>query len=612
MLEWLAALTCTQQLCLVPCLWPQSPACADLLLVSHVVCQTHRRTKRLAYLAKVSSDVGLLVRKAAGYEDRLQRALLSLCSHKVAAWQQQAEALVTEYSHIRWLQGRLGDTSRMEHKKLQKELLKSSAQLKAAVDAVVSWEQQRRHYHHLVGGSAVGGAQQGLAGTSNMEWHNTPVAQLVQQLQQGTIPWCADAAATPATLHPKLARIKQPLRSLGFELRAARQERDLLQQEVEACQVGMQLEVAVLEAAVAQQQQQHVQLQDRCHQLAGATAWDSMCALANAQHAAREAGGRALLLEQRLVDARMRLHKAQQLFARNERSISSNAQLADVVVQAAAACAERSRGVADDSSEDEGDLSDDSDDSDAGLFGDMAGGNSAAAADVDAADATDAGGPAGADVAAAGASSSSAASDTSPWQGAMAPWAASDRMMKQYDSWRRYNLRMHLPPEVQGALSCGLLRIQAGRDAGYPLFYCDLETLLPDKWVMDSIINIYMRYLQLRDLAVQEGRGSQWWGLEQPNSIGNISCHFFSTHFMEALRPQHGVVNYNSVARWTRRDALRQAGQAKHDHALGVLGCSLVVAPVHLGVEGHWVLVVADLTNCCVMYIDPLRATQVS
>ncbi|KAF6252631.1 hypothetical protein COO60DRAFT_1274199, partial [Scenedesmus sp. NREL 46B-D3] len=64
-----------------------------------------------------------------------------------------------------------------------------------------------------------------------------------------------------------------------------------------------------------------------------------------------------------------------------------------------------------------------------------------------------------------------------------------------------------------------------------------------------------------------------------------------------------GVFNYSNVGRWTAASRLRLAGQAKHEQ--GVLSCSLIVAPCNLN-NVHWVLVVADLDRCRILYLDPM------
>jgi hypothetical protein len=61
-----------------------------------------------------------------------------------------------------------------------------------------------------------------------------------------------------------------------------------------------------------------------------------------------------------------------------------------------------------------------------------------------------------------------------------------------------------------------------------------------------------------------------------------------------------GGVDYAAVRRHTLPKALRRAGQQRDS----VSGCRYLIAPCHLPV--HWVLVVADLLDRTIMYLDPL------
>lgn len=128
-----------------------------------------------------------------------------------------------------------------------------------------------------------------------------------------------------------------------------------------------------------------------------------------------------------------------------------------------------------------------------------------------------------------------------------------------------------------------------------------LLRLKPTVWVNDELVNYAMWWLQQRD--------AHMFGTLAPPLVGvwdgvqGVSCHFFSSFFMSKLYLDAGVINYSNVGRWTAAAKLRLAGQARHEQ--GVLSCSLIVAPCNLN-NLHWVLVVADLDRCRILYLDPM------
>jgi hypothetical protein len=129
----------------------------------------------------------------------------------------------------------------------------------------------------------------------------------------------------------------------------------------------------------------------------------------------------------------------------------------------------------------------------------------------------------------------------------------------------------------------------------------DLLRLRPSKLWNDELVNYSMWWLQQRDAHMFGAHMQQLGGLWA--WVQGVSCHFFSSFFMSKLYLDAGALSYDAVRRWTRAARLQGAGQARH--AQGVLSCSLIVAPCNLN-NLHWVLVVADLDRCRILYLDPL------
>lgn len=76
----------------------------------------------------------------------LKRAVALLCSSKVVAWKQKLEGMRNEYTQAKWVQSRMHDESRKDHKKLRQELLKMSDRMRDTLEVLVKWEEQRVHY----------------------------------------------------------------------------------------------------------------------------------------------------------------------------------------------------------------------------------------------------------------------------------------------------------------------------------------------------------------------------------------------------------------------------------------------------------------------------------
>lgn len=110
----------------------------------------------------------------------------------------------------------------------------------------------------------------------------------------------------------------------------------------------------------------------------------------------------------------------------------------------------------------------------------------------------------------------------------------------------------------------------------------DVQTLFPNRWLNDNIINGYMRLLQQRDAELDN----------------DLSCHFCKTFLFSKLYPNY---NYENVRRWTLPKRLQNWGQSKKS----VLECDLIFFPVNLH-NSHWVLITADLRTRVIRYYDSL------
>jgi Ulp1 family protease len=122
-----------------------------------------------------------------------------------------------------------------------------------------------------------------------------------------------------------------------------------------------------------------------------------------------------------------------------------------------------------------------------------------------------------------------------------------------------------------------------------------LLQLLPERHLNDEVMNEMLgRYLQLnQQLSVTD------------SSVSDV--HIFDTFFMDKLwlnlqRPSElrMKLDYSTVQRQTWPKKLAVAGQLKSS----ILDCHLVIVPCHL--PGHWVVVVADLKQKRITYLDPL------
>lgn len=102
------------------------------------------RQKRWDYLISKHPEIGSW--SAPGSSIALLQAIAQLCISKVAAWQQKVEGMMHEYAQAKWVQSRIGDTSRSEHQKLRKELLKLSKRMAEALETLVQWQQQQARY----------------------------------------------------------------------------------------------------------------------------------------------------------------------------------------------------------------------------------------------------------------------------------------------------------------------------------------------------------------------------------------------------------------------------------------------------------------------------------
>lgn len=76
----------------------------------------------------------------------LKHAVALLCEHKVLVQQLAVEQLMRAYAYSKWLQARIGDTSRKEHQKIGRELLRLSGKITAEVKLLLEWQGQRQRY----------------------------------------------------------------------------------------------------------------------------------------------------------------------------------------------------------------------------------------------------------------------------------------------------------------------------------------------------------------------------------------------------------------------------------------------------------------------------------
>jgi hypothetical protein len=219
------------------------------------------------------------------------------------------------------------------------------------------------------------------------------VLELVEQLQKGCIPWRTDAAAAG------LAHIKQQLSLLAYDLRAARQEQDLVLFEVDACERSLQQEAASLAAAAAEQRQAGQQLLQQCERWQAeveASNEHASYALHCEQHqrqvAAAVAQARTLLLQRQADATRQRSHAAVLLFQRFKSDHGSSRGIVAGAAAAAAADDDSASDCEDAAPHDDSD-SDGEDAGDAGMLREASGAASGSSSGVAGA-ATDAPSPA--------------------------------------------------------------------------------------------------------------------------------------------------------------------------------------------------------------------------
>ena len=100
----------------------------------------------------------------------------------------------------------------------------------------------------------------------------------------------------------------------------------------------------------------------------------------------------------------------------------------------------------------------------------------------------------------------------------------------------------------------------------------DLRTLLPQKWLNDTIINVYMAHLDARFKVMR----------------------LFHSHFFERLSPKHTILCHSNVERWTQGRG-RPSLFAREQFGL----------PVNVNAS-HWLCIIVDLRVPSVTYADSL------
>jgi Ulp1 family protease len=164
-----------------------------------------------------------------------------------------------------------------------------------------------------------------------------------------------------------------------------------------------------------------------------------------------------------------------------------------------------------------------------------------------------------------------------------AAWQATPNMVACYNDMQlQYQQATH--EQRQQQFTCGIL-------------LDSIACLQPGKCISGNVLSEYMRRL-MRKAAPLAAAGKA------------VSVHIFDISFMDRLWLSHQQrVDYEAVRRDTLTRALRNAGQLHQS----VLDCRLLIAPCYLrGGKGHWVLVVADLCQKTIMYIDPLQVGPVN
>jgi Ulp1 family protease len=126
-----------------------------------------------------------------------------------------------------------------------------------------------------------------------------------------------------------------------------------------------------------------------------------------------------------------------------------------------------------------------------------------------------------------------------------------------------------------------------------------LSTLRPEEELNDEVMNDMLSRILQHNMQLASA------GSAPP-------IHIYNTFFMEQLylgfqKPliMRRKLSYQSVARNTLPRKLARTGQLKQS----IFDCRLVVVPCHL--PRHWVLVVADLQQQRIIYIDPLFVSRV-
>ncbi|XP_018495302.1 sentrin-specific protease 5-like [Galendromus occidentalis] len=121
---------------------------------------------------------------------------------------------------------------------------------------------------------------------------------------------------------------------------------------------------------------------------------------------------------------------------------------------------------------------------------------------------------------------------------------------------------------IENALKCPANHVLT-HFAGQPLTRSDLETLVGDNWLNDTIVNAYLNLLVIQSKEI-------------PFSP---KIYTFSTFFLE----RYFVMGYNAVREWTRDEDI-----FAHD---------ILLVPVHVG--AHLCLVVVDQRKKTITFMDP-------
>jgi len=188
-----------------------------------------------------------------------------------------------------------------------------------------------------------------------------PIAQLLQSLFDGCLPWLTSSSGRSSTgeLDPRLNRIQLDMKMRAYDLRAVQQELQLLYFEMSSYGTGMQEQVSDLTEAVAtarrcqaeQLQQQH-DCEESLQAAPSSQHYQLSCTLKTADMAASHAQGRVLLLQRQLSKALAQQAEAAKAFQKFTNS--RNNKRAVAAAAAAAMAAEAADADADDGDSDAG------------------------------------------------------------------------------------------------------------------------------------------------------------------------------------------------------------------------------------------------------------------